>query len=325
MRRRALAGVVAGALAWPLAAHAQPAAKVHRIGYLGTGSPYPALSDMFRQGLRELGWVEGRNIAIEYRFGEGQIERLPSLADELLRLKVDVIVASPTPATLAAKTVTKTIPIVGIGFDNPVETGLVASLTHPGGNVTGLAYSVGPQIFGKDLELLKETIPKVQRVAVLSNSTGPNHALMVSNIKAAARSLGLDILIFDVQRADDLERVIAAMTKERIEALFVFGDPIFSGDRARLANLAIHNHLPTMYTNRPHVEAGGLMCYGPSFPDLWRRAAGYVDKVLKGTSPANLPVEQPTKFELVINLKTAKALDLSIPPAILARADETIE
>src|SRR5262249_37514377 len=203
--------------------------------------------------------------------------------------------------------------------------GLVASLAHPGGNVTGLAYSVGPQIFGKDLELLREIAPKIQRVAVLSNSAGPNHPLMISNVRAAARSLGLDVLLFDVHGPDEFDGAFAAMVKDRVEALFVFGDPIFGFDRARLAELAVRNHLPTMYTNKPHVEAGGLMCYGPSFADLWRRAAGYVDKVLKGTAPANLPVEQPTKFELIINLKTAKALGLTIPPAILARADEIIE
>jgi putative tryptophan/tyrosine transport system substrate-binding protein len=238
---------------------------------------------------------------------------------------VEVIAASPTPAALAAKNATETIPIVGIAFDNPVQHGLVASLARPGGNITGLSYSVGPEIFGKDLELLRELIPAVRHVAVLSNSTGPNHALMVSNVKTAAGSFGVELLLLDARRPDEFDGAFAAMAKAHVGALFIFGDPMFSVHRARLADLAVKNRLPSMYTNRLHVEAGGLMCYGPSFSDLGRRAATYVDKILKGAKPADLPVEQPTRFELIINLKTAKALGLTVLPSLLTRADEVIE
>jgi putative ABC transport system substrate-binding protein len=326
MNRRKFIALVGGAVAWPMGVRAQQqTGTVPRIGYLGSGTAAPGLLEAFRQGLRELGWVEGQNILIEYRYAEGQYDRLPGLADELVRLRVDVIAASPTPAALAAKNATETIPIVGISFDNPVQHGLVARLARPGGNVTGLSYSVGPEIFGKDLELLREVIPEVRHVAVLSNSAGPNHALMISNVKTAARSLGVELLLLDARGPDEFDGAFAAIAKERVGALFVFGDPMFGVHRARLADLAAQNRLPTMYTNRPHVEAGGLMCYGPSFSDLWRRAASYVDKILKGAKPADLPVEQPTKFELVINLKTAKALGLTVPPSLLARADEVIE
>ena len=316
--------LLGGALALSTGVRAQPG-KVHHIGYFGHGSAVPLLLDAFRQGLRELGWVEGQSIVIHYRFAEGQYDRLPALADELVRLKVDVIAATPTPAAQAAKNATETIPIVGIAFDNPVQHGLVASLARPGSNVTGLSYSVGPEIFGKDLELLRELMPELRRVAVLSNSTGPNHALMVSNAKTAAGSLGVELLFLEARGPDEFDGAFTAMGKERVGALFVFGDVMFSVHRARLADLAVQNHLPTMYTNRPHVEAGGLMCYGPSFPDLWRRAASYVDKILRGAKPADLPVEQPTKFELVINMMTAKALGLTVPQSLLQRADEVIE
>ena len=330
VRRREFIALVGGAVALPIGVRAQQAGKVHRIGYLSTGSADPRLAnpgplEAFRQGLSELGWIEGQNIVIDYRFAEGQYDRLPSLADELVRLKADVIAASPTPATLAAKKATETIPIVGIAFDNPVQHGLVESLARPGGNVTGLSYSVGPEIFGKDLELLREVIPEIRYVAVLSGPASPNQALFIANIKTAAQSMGLQLLLLEARGPDEFDAAFAAMVKERVVALFVFGDPMFSVHRGRLADLALQNRLPTMYTNRPHVEAGGLMCYAPNFSDLWRRAATYVDKILKGAKPADLPVEQPTKYELVINLKTAKALGLTVPPAMLARADEVIE
>ena len=328
MNRRRFVALVGGAAACPLAARAQQqTGKIRRIGYLssGTASGAPGLLEAFGQQLRELGWIEGQNIVIDYRFAEGQSDRLPGLADELVRLKVDLIATATTPPALAAKNATKTIPIVGISFDNPVQHGLIASLAHPGGNVTGLSYSVGPEIFGKDLELLRELLPDLRHLAVLSNSTGPNHAPMISNIKTAAGSLGVQLLILDARKPDEFDAAYMAMAKERVAALFVFGDAMFSVHRARLAELAIKHRLPTMYTNRPHVEAGGLMCYAPNFFDLWRRAATYVDKILKGAKPADLPVEQPTKFELVINLKTAKALDLTIPQSLLLRADELIE
>jgi len=328
MRRREFIALVGGAIALPIGARAQQqAGKTYRIGYLSQGSAVgaPGLLEAFRQGLRELGWTEGQNIVIEYRFAEGEVDRLPSFADELVGLNVDLIAATTTPASQAAKDATKMIPIVGISFDNPLLHGLVASLARPGGNVTGLSYSAGPEIFGKDLELLRELLPDLRHVAVLSNSTGPNHAPMISNITTAASSLGVQILILDARKPDEFDAAFVAMAKNRVAGLFVFGDPLFSVHRVRLAELAVKNRLPTMYTNRPHVEAGGLMCYGPNFADVWRRAATYVDKILKGARPADLPVEQPTKFELVINLKTAKALGLTVPPTLLARADEVIE
>lgn len=331
MRRREFIALMVGAFAWPRVVSAQQQTRtVHRIGYLSLGSATSGvvtspLLDAFRKSLRDRGWLEGQNIIIEYRYAEGQYERLPALAEELVRLKVELIVASPTPPALAAKNATETIPIVGIGFDNPIQHGLVASLARPGSNVTGLSYGVGPEIFGKDLELLRELIPDVRHVAVLSNPVSPNHTPMMSNAKIAAASLGLELLFLDARAPDEFDGAFAEMVKECAGALFVFGDPMFSVHRARLADLAVQNRLPSMHTNRLHVEAGGLMCYGPNFSDLWRRAGTYVDKILKGTKPADLPVEQPTKFELVINVKTAKMLDLAIPPSLLAQADEVIE
>ena len=314
------------AVASPIGVRAQQqTGKVHRIGYLGSGAAVPHLLQAFRQGLRELGWVEGQNIVIDYRFAEGRYDRLPGLADELVRLKVDVIAASPTPAALAAKNAAETIPIVGISFDNPVQHGLVASLARPGGNVTGLSYSVGPEIFGKDLELLKELVPEIRHVAVLSGPVSPNRALIIANVKTAAQSMGVQLLFLEARGPEEFDGAFAAMVKEGVGALFVVGEPMFSVHRARLADLAVQIRLPSMHTNRPHVEAGGLMCYGPSFSDLWRRAAIYVDKILKGAKPAELPVEQPTKFELVINLKTAKAIGIEFPQSILLVADEVIE
>ena len=326
MRRRDFIALAGCAVAAPAAVRAQQqATKIYRIGYFGSGTANSRLQGIFQQGLRDLGWIEGQNYGINYKFAEGQYDALPRLADELVRLRVDVIAASPTPAALAAKNATATIPIVGIGFDNPIENGLVASLARPGGNVTGLSYGVGPDIFGKDMELLREILPELRHVAVLSNPAGPNHAPMISNVKSAARTLGVELLLLEASEPGEFDGAFAAMANERVGALFVFGDPMLGVHRARLADLAVQYRLPSMHTNRPHVEAGGLMCYGPSFSDLWRRAAAYVDKILKGARPADLPVEQPTKFELVINLKTAKALGLEIPATLLARADEVIE
>lgn len=328
MRRREFIALMVGTLAWPTGVSAQQQTRtVHRIGYLSLGAatsgvvPSPLLA-AFRKSLRDRGWIEGQNIIIEYRYAEGQYERLPALAEELVRLKVELIVASPTPPALAAKNATETIPIVGIAVENPIQHGLVASLARPASNVTGLSVGVGPEILGKDLELLRELVPEVRHVAVLSNPVRPNHAPMM---RIAAASLGLELLFLDARGPDEFDGAFAEMIKERVGALFVFGDPMFSVHRARLADLAVQNRLPSMHTNRLHVEAGGLMCYGPSFPDLWRRAATYVDKILKGTKPSDLPVEQPSKFELVINVKTAKALGLAIPPSLLARTDEVIE
>ena len=328
MNRRAfLATLAGGLLAAPLAAGAQQVGKVYRIGYLSAGSDTanPRVREAFRQGLRELGWVEGQNIIIEYRWAEGRFDRLPGLAAELVRLKVDVLVAAPTPAALAAKNATGTIPIVGMSLTDPIGLGLVASLARPGGNVTGVSYSVGAEIFGKDLELLKEVVPRVRRVAVLSNPASPARPLTISNVKDAARSLGLQLQLLEARGPRDFDGAFAAMAKERVGALLVVTDPAFIPHRARLVDLAVKNRLPSIFTQREDAEAGGLMSYGPRLSDLHRRGATYVDKILKGAKPADLPVEEPTKFELVINLKTAKALGLTIPPSLLQRADQVIE
>ena len=326
MKRRDALALLAAVVAFPAAGAAQrQTTRVPQIAYLGTGTAVPALQDAFRQGLHNAGWAVGDNIVLDERFAEGSSDRLRALAAELVRLKPDVIVASPTPATVAARNATEAIPIVGIGFDNPVQLGLIASLSRPGGNITGLAYSVGPEIFGKDLELLRALVPEVRRIAVLTNAAGPNHPLMLASITEVAPSLGLELLVVDLRKPEEIDGAFAMMLREGAGALFVFGDPLFSVHRASLAATAAQNRLATMYTHRLHVEAGGLMSYGPSFADLWRRAASYVDKILKGAKPADLPVEQPTKFELVINLKTAKTLGLDVSPSLLALADEVIE
>jgi putative tryptophan/tyrosine transport system substrate-binding protein len=318
-----------GALSAPLAADAQPAGKAPRVGYLYAGSrSAPGAQgrlDIFRQGLRDLGYVEGRNVVFEYRDAEGRYDRLPDLAADLARLKVDVIVAVPTAAAVAAKNASETIPIVMIGVGDPVGLGLIASLARPGGNVTGLSYSVGMGTFGKELGLLNEAVPKVRRVAILSNPANPVQPLAIRDVKVAARSLGVQLQLLEARGATEFDGAFAAMAKERVGALLAVADSMFLLHGARLADLAARSRLPAAYGYRETVEAGGLMSYGPSLPDLWRRAAGYVDKILKGAKPGDLPVEQPTKFELVINLKTAKALGLTVPPSLLARADEVIE
>ena len=323
--RRTFVGTLAGSLlAAPLAAEAQQAGKVRRVGFLGVfaGPNF----DAFRQALRELGWVEGQNIVIDYRSTEGRLDRLPDLAVELVRLKVDIIVAEGTQGVAAAKNATETIPIVMIsGSADPVGLGFIASLARPGGNVTGLSYSVGPEIAGKGLELLKEAVPKIHRVAILSNPTNPVQPLFIRELKVAARSLEVQLQLLEARGPDEFDGAFAAMTKERVGALLVVPDSMFIFHRTRLADLAARSRLPAAYGSKADVEAGGLMSYGPSFRELWRRAATYVDKILKGAKPGDLPIEQPTKFELVINLKTATALGLTIPPALLARADEVIE
>jgi putative ABC transport system substrate-binding protein len=322
-RRTFLAGTGAVLLAPPLAAEAQPVGKVPRVGWLELGSMPP--KEALPHALRELGWVEGQNIVIEYRWAEGHFDRLLDLAAELVRLKVDVIAASPAPATAAAKQATGTIPIVFMGVSDPVGLGLVASLARPGGNVTGLTYGVGSNIYGKDLELLREVVPKVRRVAVLSNPASPSQPLILSEVKGAARSLGLQLHLVEARGPGDFDAVFSVMAKERVGALFVVQDPAFSPQRGRLADLAVKNRLPSIFTQREDTEAGALMSYGPSLSDLFRRGAIYLDKILKGAKPADLPVGQPTKFELVINLKTAKSLGLTIPSSLLGRADEVIQ
>ena len=329
--RRAAALIVAFALAIlapPLAADAQPLAKVPRIGFLAAFSPTPEVShfiEAFRQGLRDLGYVEGRNIVIEYRWAHSSFERLPDLAAELVRLKVDIIVAVVTQASLAAKNATGTIPIVMVGVSDPVGSGLIASLGRPGGNITGTS-GMAAELVGKQLELLKETVPKASRVAVLWNPANPVwQAQMLRETQVAARALGLRVQLLEARGPDELEGAFAAMTRERASALLVQVDVIFALHARRLADLAAKRRVPAMYGSREHVEAGGLMSYAPNIPDLFRRAATYVDKILKGAKPADLPVEQPTRFELIINLKTAKALGLTIPPSLLVRADQVIE
>jgi len=328
MERRAFLGTLAGGvLDAPRAVGAQPGRKPSRLGYLSAGSSTgnPSLVEALRQGLRELGWAEGQNFVLEYRWAEGRFDRLPDLVAELVRLKVDLIIATPTPAALAAKKATGTIPIVGLSLTDPVGLGLIASLARPGGNLTGLSYSVGPSIFGKDLDLLREVVPQVQRVAVLSNPVGPAQPVTIRNIRVAAQALGLQLQLVEARGPEDFDDAFAAMTRERAGAVFVVTDPAFVAHRARLTDLAIRKRLPSIFTQREDAEAGGLMSYGPRLSDLYRRAATYVDKILKGARPADLPVEEPTKFELMINLRTAKVLGLTIPPSLLQRADHVIE
>ena len=321
--RRLVQALTLAIILSPLAADAQQAGKVPRVGFLAAAGA--GFLESFRQGLRELGWVEGQNIVVDYRFAEGRFDRLPDLAAELVRLKVDVIVAVPTPAAAAAKNATATISVVMIGVGDPVGQGLIASLARPGGNVTGLSYSVDLKLFGKQLELLKETVPKVRRVAILSNPGNPAHALGIREVKVAARSLGVQLQLLEARGPEDFDGAFAAMAKERVGALLVVSDSMFSLHRTRLLDLAARSRLPAAYGFRDLVEAGGLMSYGPSVPDLYRRAATYVDKILKGAKPGDLPVEQPTKFELVINIKTAKALGLTIPQSMFIRADQIIQ
>jgi putative tryptophan/tyrosine transport system substrate-binding protein len=328
VNRRSFITLLGGAAAWPQAARAQQqAGKVPRIGFLGLTSPSdrPSLLDAFRQGLRELGWVEGQNIVIDYRYAEGRVDRLPDLAAELVRLEVDLIVSEGTQGVTAARNATETIPIVMITVRDPVGTGLIASLARPGGNVTGMSGSAGLEIVAKQLELLKETVPKIRRVAILSNPANAYHPLANREVTVAARSLGVQLQLLEARGPTEFDGAFAAMATERVEALLVVSDAIFNSHRTRLADLAARSRLPAAYGVRESVEAGGLMSYGTSFLDLYRRSAAYVDKILKGAKPADLPVEQPTKFELVINLKTAKALGLTVPDTLLARADEVIE
>ena len=309
----------------PLAADAQSTGKVRRIGYLGSGVPTAAPVAAFRQGLRDLGWTEGRNIVIEYRFAEGRLERLPAFAADLAKLRVEVIVAGATAPALAAKKATATLPIVMMNAFEPDKLGLIASLARPGGNVTGVSYSVGPDITGKMLELLKEAVPKVRQVAILSNPANPAHAPAVLNLREAAAPLGVQLQLLEAREPEQFSAAFDAMGKERAEALLVVADALFVTHRAKLHEFASKNRLPTMHGLRDHVEAGGLLSFGPGIVATSARAAFYVDKILKGAQPADLPVEQPTKFELAINLRTAKALGLTIPKSLLVRADQVIE
>jgi ABC-type uncharacterized transport system substrate-binding protein len=312
-------------LVTPLAPEAQPPTHVHRIGYLlgGTREQEPFL-EAFLEAMRALGYVEGQNLVMEYRAAAGQYERLPALAAELVRLPVDVLLAAITPAALAAKDATTTIPIVLLGVGNPVGNGLVASLAQPGGNVTGVT-SLSSDLVGKQLEFLKDVLPTVSRVAIVWDPANPSHALIVREADVAAQRLGVQLHRVEVRGPEAFDGAFAAMTKAHVGALLVLGGNIAFEHRSRLAELAATSRLPTMHNFRPFVEVGGLMAYGPSSRDLRRRAAVYVDKILKGAKPADLPVEQPTKYELVINLKTAQALGLTIPPTLLFQANEVIQ
>jgi putative ABC transport system substrate-binding protein len=328
MRCRAFAGIVALALTifvLPLVAAAQKPAKIPRIGYLRSTSAADAVryGAALRQGLRDLGYIEGQTITIETRVAEGQHERLPGLAAELVRLPVDVIVAGGAPAIRAAKHATSTIPIVMAFSFDPVAGGLVASLARPGGNVTGLALGPGAQFAGKWVELLKEAVPQVLRVAVLWDPVLP--ALLVKEAERAASSLGLQLQLFEVRSAGEIESEFVPMKSAGAGALIVLPSARFNAERKRIVELAARHRLPAIYEHREFVKAGGLMSYGPNFLALVRRAAYYVDRLLKGSKAADLPVEQPTQFELVINLKTAQALGLTLSPVLLYRADEVIK
>ena len=332
MDRRAFIGTVtASILAAPLVGQAQQAQTNPRVGFLWTGSSELTTRalDAFRGGLREVGYIEGQNIAIQHRWAADDLQRLPDLAAELTRDKVDVIVTQGTPAALAAKRATRTIPIVMAVAGDPVETGLVASLAHPGGNITGLTVTVlGEALNVKRLELLHDLVPKATRVAVIvdASNAGPGGVPRgLPSTEAAGRSLGLRLDIHPVRGVADFEKAFQAATKARADAATILASPVLRFHRTPLVNLAAKHRLPTIYQSREFVEDGGLMAYGPRDTDLFGRAPLYVDKILKGAKPADLPVEQPTKFELVINLKTAKALGLTIPPSILARADHVIQ
>jgi len=308
-------------LVTPLATHAQPAGKIPRLGYLMV-RPGPTTYDAaFLQGLRELGWVEGQNMAIEYRWAADQMDRLPALAEELVRLRVDVIVAAATPGVQAAKHATSTIPIVMTGVADAVDAGLVQSLARPGENVTGLSF-LDTELSAKRLELLKEALPTISRVALLRHVASTTAALRA--VEAAGRSLGVQLQVHEVRGPADLEQAFSAMSQEHTEALNVQASPVLNAHRKTLIALAAQHRLPAVYQWREFVEEGGLMSYAASLPDLYHRAATYVDKILKGTKPGDLPVEQPTKFELVLNLKTAQALGITFPPDMLMLADEVI-
>jgi putative ABC transport system substrate-binding protein len=317
-----LGGVAA---AWPLAARAQQAAKLPTIGFLGPNTPSldSRRVGAFVQRLRELGWIEGRNVATEYRWAEGRTEHLAEFAAEFVRLKVDVIVTSGTPPVIAAKQATSVIPIVFAAVGDPVGTGLVASLARPGGNATGLSIQA-TDLAGKRLELLREVVPGLRRLAIMANAGAPPAALEMAEVQTTARGLGLEVVASEIRRPEDIAPAFEAF-KGHAEALYVCNDPLVTTNRIRINTLALGMRLPTMYNVREFVEAGGLVSYGPNFLDLYRRAADFVDKILRGAKPADIPVEQPTKYDLVVSLQTAKALGLSIPESFLLRADEVIE
>jgi putative ABC transport system substrate-binding protein len=322
--RRAFITLLSGAAAWPLAARAQQSAKIHKIGYLSPSLPSPVIRRPLFDTLRELGWIEGKNITLEYRHAEDRLERLPELAAELVRLNVDIIVAVGTLGPLAAKAATSTIPIVMTAAGGPLGSGLVASLAHPGGNVTGMSL-MASDLGGKRLELLRDVLPRLASVAVLWNAVNPHPAAAFKETQAAGQTLGVEVRSLEVRSPDDFDGAFEAARQQRPDALITVEDPLTFNHRKRIADFALADQLPSLHGMTEFVAAGGLISYGANLADLYRRAAGYVDKILKGAKPADLPVQQPTKFELMINLKTAKALGLSIPDKLIALADEVIE
>jgi putative ABC transport system substrate-binding protein len=325
IKRREFITLLGGAAAWPLTASAQQTGGVPTIGFLGSATPATQGQWVaaFVQRLRELGWVEGHNLTIDYRWAEGRSERFAEIAAEIVRLKVNVIVTVTTPAALAAKQATSVIPIVFAAAGDPVGTGLVASLARPGGNVTGLSNLIS-DTGGKKLQLLREIVPDLGRLAIMANVSNPAVVLELDDAQAAARTLGLEVAISEVRRVEDIASAFDAL-KGRADALYVCADPLMYTHRIRINTLALSVRLPTMHGIREYVEAGGLMSYGANIADLFRRNAEYVDRILRGAKPSDIPVEQPTKFDLVINLTTARALGLTVPPILLARADEVIE
>jgi putative ABC transport system substrate-binding protein len=329
-RRREFITLLGGAVvARPVAARAQEATStIRRVGFLLPGvartTAVRGLLEAFREGLKEYGWVEGQNISVDYRFAEGKEDALPGIAAALVQSWLDVIVAEGTPAIQAAKNVTQTVPIVMAVSNDPVGSGLVASLNRPGGNITGLSV-LSQELGGKRLQLLTEIIPGLARVAVLSNPSNPSNTLLLEQTKAAAQSLGVEIHVAEVQGPDRFESAFAAVAAAHAGALIVLGDGMLYSQQPRIVTFAAASHLPALFGEKEGAEAGGLIAYGPSIPASFRRAAAYVDKILRGAKPADLPVEQPTKFELVVNLQTARAIGVTIPTSILLRADEVIE
>jgi putative ABC transport system substrate-binding protein len=321
MKRRQFLGVLGAAAAWPLTARAQQVGPVYRLGFLRDGPPPPSFMEGFRRGLRQLGYVEGQNITIQYGLADGP-EKLPQAAAELVSLNVDIIIASGTPPVVAAKNATRTIPIVYVASIDPMATGLVASLARPGGNVTGFA-GLYPDLMGKQLELLHEIIPGLLRVALLCYAMNPGSAEYIRQAELAAPALGLQLQVETVRDPSDFERAFGHL--RRAGGVIQLDDVVFTTHRKQIVELAARNRLPMIHGHREFVVVGGLMSYGSDLPDQYRRAATYIDKILKGAKPADLPIQQPTKLELLINLKAARAMGLEIPPAILARADEVIE
>jgi putative ABC transport system substrate-binding protein len=326
-RRKILVALGAGMFAAPLAAVAQPTGKVYRIGFIQT-APRKEIGHLIKaldDGLRELGYVEGRNVVFERRFADGKQERLAALAVELVKLKVDIIVTGSNPVIAAVRQATATIPVVMAVSRDPVGSGFIASLARPGGNITGLANDPAPEIMGKNLELLKEVVPRASRVALLWNPVPAGAAIYKNAVETAARNLGVTLQSVEIRAENEFESAFAAMIRERANGVVVTSDPIFLGSRSQLVRLAGRHRLPTVYVQREFVEAGGLMSYGGNLAYQFRRAAVYVDKILKGAKPADLPVEQPTQFDLVVNMRTAKDLGIKIPNSVLALATKVIE